>query len=292
MEFHSSITLSQNLTRFNPTQNINLTKNVDRYFPINWPAILQGLMPYIGHHDMLKLLMVSKTIRISILQCNILQNHDHNNSVINIIEHDCYKCMERCFLLQKNYEITRLVPKLVLAAVQYGSVKCLPILAKYLYYNVNHIHPYLPHIDRYNDNWWRLIHHCVLNAIKHKDNVKMKLLEWISRYFAIKYAETFKEIMKFHNKTIVSNVLSRYSYWQQKTDVTTHAGEELLYILCRYDRPELLFVNIENINYDSFMKLINGNFNEMTTQVLLKRFTETHEIKPEHMEIVNSLIKF
>ncbi len=67
---------------------------VNQYEPMNLPSIMSALLSYIDLHDLLKLLMLSKTFRLTIIKEEFKINTTIEKILKNAADHQCMKCVQ------------------------------------------------------------------------------------------------------------------------------------------------------------------------------------------------------
>jgi len=246
-------------------------EDINRYFPIDYPALFQALLPYLGIHDLFKLRMVSKVILISIMASDAtIAPWDSKQFVINAMEHNCSNCVEHH--VERGHK--PLLPKLLLSGLKYQRFKSLELIQELI-----------PHMGMTGDSMWEypeagctlegttdvktiFVHQCVMQSITDNDTTTKALLEYITKNFKIKHNGTLKIICNFHTKTIMENIISKLELSPHSSVIIT-CGELMLPILCEYNMVDALgHVDMRSIDYITFIRMIRNGIDRYDPEII------------------------
>jgi hypothetical protein len=227
--------------------------NVNRLFPY---ALFETLLPYLSPHHILKLAMVSKDLRLLIVN-NKLPITNHETLLFSIAEYDC----KRCINMFKRYH-NSFLPTLFLAIckrMDFVKMKHFFVGKDLLDIGCDGVFPkcdiLLPDVNESTNYFYN----CVLYASK-RDNINKKdLFEYISYHYVINHFDTLKIICEPRYEIVINNVTSLSKFYNNEM-------LRFLVPLCTY-----------NIQY--FSHVVNQlHKNKENSQYLLKLIVENVDI--------------
>ena len=159
--------------------------SINQYSPINLPSLINALSLYINVHDLLKLLMLSKSFRLAIQQEKINFFKTHQDYVKNAADHCCFQCVKYFYSI-KNIQM------LYLSVCQTGNKPIFELVEPYLFYTN-------PNKD--------YIYQCVKILLKHEKMIK-KLLPPLLNY-PIQDEKTIELIVSTGNETYIRRLFEK-----------------------------------------------------------------------------------
>ncbi len=274
---HPNIIKKDNKLSITPCANLTLG-NIDNHYPINYPAILEALLPFLELHDILKLLMVSKCIQLTFLNNFKDTGIISENTIVNAMEHNCSRCVER---MTNNADEIDL--NVFMVGCKHNSLEGIEMLSNlyatrflggpitYNIQNSNTCFAYYTYFmdPDHNTEFNNFVHNCVVLSFNHTPVKTIKLLEHITKYFKITNLKTLTMICELQNKNIITNIVKHIEYY----DVDINIVKFLLPYLCEYDINDGAEYCISILHcdddYDYVMDLIKNNVNTYKSEIML-----------------------
>jgi hypothetical protein len=225
---------------------------IDKYFPINYPELLQALLPYLKLHDVLKLLRLCKGINLAYFAEDREIKDDVMDYKINAMEHNCVHCVG--------------------AMVRYSDVGLLDVFkvgCKYGHVeSINKILIMFSENEYPKDDIDTYVNDCVTYAFNHDPSITVILLEFITKLFGINNTDTLKLVCKLENKNIINNI--------DKHAISYDASKIILPIAFKYNMDMCIDRLLNHFHYGEkyLMDLIRNDsdmYNDNIITLLLKR---------------------
>lgn len=248
---------------------------IDTQKPVNYPALLQSLSPYIKIHDIAKLLLVSKQVRLSIVESDFLINTNKEEFIMNAMKHNCSNCIKQ--LYDNNIESVFL---LIRASCKMGFAKISNIVC------ADNILGQIPKtnviLEDCEDDSIKFVHECILYALKHNQEISFHLLEFITQMFSIKHIDTLKILCQSTNCIIIINIINKFNLGG-KVCMNMRSLKIMLPHLCEYSMLDAIKNGMKAItidDYDYLMEFIENSINvydHCVSSLLLNTFLIYHK---------------
>lgn len=226
---------------------------VNQYEPINLPSIVSAIISYVDVHDLLKLVMLSKSFRLTIKKEEFKIQSSVENILKNAADHQCLKCVKLLYTIDH-------VDILFLSCCQTGNPDI---------YNIVKLHfQIIIHYDPIT------LHQCIKGLLKIEPTMGKKLFKEIS-HISIKNIETLLLIVKTNDEYYIKKVC-------QVISLTSESFKILLPYFCQYDLKYKLALNIDLINneLDYLYELMQNKYTDYVMVTLFnKLLLENYDFK-------------
>ncbi len=275
--FHTNIVKKDNKISILPSANLTFG-DINIYYPINYPAIIDALLPFLELHDILKLLMLSKCIQFAIL--NIYKDNGFviKNTIVNAMKHNCSNCVEN---MAKYGDVINLEAFMV--GCEYNSLKSMEklndsytfqFLENEITYNIPGSNTFITYWEYIMDDenvigFNNFARKCVELSFNHTPDETIKLLEYITKYFRINNIETLILICKLQNEKIIENIVKHIDVFNVDISIVKF----ILPYLCEYNICDSVEYCISILNsddnYEYLGEIIKNNVDNYKPEIIL-----------------------